>query len=160
MKKILFFISFIMLFVSTLTSVTSCGKDDDKEDIANNIPLSEYILGSWRTYQVAYYGTNGKSAFYDVDKTGAFSSVYFELNFAKDGSLTFAGWKPDSQGINHWEEYKCTYTVKNDMVTVYDPTDNTSVSMVYNAKDHTLCLTGSTTSNGIVVTYNLLARKG
>lgn len=139
-------LSLWMAFLMMLPLVSACGDDDEPN-------LDSYILGTWHSYKAkAYY--MGETISMPIDRTGAMSSVYWEMTFRKGGSMTLGYWI--SETFNTWGEVDCRYSINNDIVTITD-SDGKTISMVY--KDKSLCLQATTTYEGDPMKVNVYLKK-
>lgn len=131
-----------------LSAISACSSDDD-----DPVDLNSYIVGTWRSYKGTVYYL-GETSNVQIDKTGAMSMAYFEINFKKDGSLTFGYWDPVTPAS--WEEEPATYSIKGDMVTVID-SEGEKGDFVF--KDRNLYLTQTITQEGYPMTITIQLRK-
>lgn len=143
------FIAFIMLGIG----LVSCGSDDD--DDYNT--LDNYIVGTWRSYKGVVFA-NGESATVEITKTGEYSAAYFEFVFQNDNQVLFRAWTADSNGISHWIEAPCRYTVSNNVVNVID-SSNEVIGLTYEPKDKNLFIRSTLSNEGILFTTYIYLRK-
>ena len=143
----------MMLMVMILPFLVACSSDDD-----DPVLLESYIIGTWHTYRATGYG-NGQSVEIEITKTGEYSAAYEEGTFEKGNKVTIRSWVPDKNGITHWTETPCTYTIKGDIVTIKDP-NGESGDLVFDAKEKTLLLKSTTVNSyGIKVYLNIYFKK-
>lgn len=144
----------MMLAVMILPFMAACSSSDDDDPVL----LESYIIGTWHTYKASGYG-NSQSVEIDITKTGEYSAAYEEVVFEKGNKVTIKSWVLDKNGITHWTETPCTYTVKGDIVTITDP-NGESGDLVFDAKEKTLLLKSTiVNSYGIQIFMNIYFRK-
>lgn len=132
----------------------SCSSDDDNDNYST---LDSYIIGTWHSFKGTVYA-EGQSKTFDIDKTGEFSSAYFEFDFRDSGTVYVRCWKQDTNGLSQWIEEVCSYYAVNDIVNVTDSGGET-MSMAFDIKDKSLCIRIVTMINGTQVTTNVFLRK-
>lgn len=151
-RKYFSFLSFIA-FVMLIIGLVSCGSDDDDD----HNTLDNYIVGTWRSYKGVVFA-NGESATVEITKTGEYSSAYFEFAFLNGNQVLFRAWMADENGISHWIEAPCRYTVGNNVVNVIDAS-NEVISMTYEPKDKNLFIRSTSSKEGIQFTTYIYFRK-
>ena len=136
----------------------SCG-DEKTEEIVNEISLSDYIVGSWHSYQLVVYA-NQQSITQEVTKAGEASFAYYDMAFKNDGSVVIGYWAVDSNGLSRWKEADGRYFVNNDIVTIFEEQKpEESVDLLYDAQSRTLMLRLVLTINGVQATTNIFLKK-
>ena len=150
MKQIKYWsIKFIVIMMPLLIA---CSSDDDP------ISLNSYIVGTWHSFKATGYG-NGQSVNMDISKTGDYSAAYSELTFESGNKSVMRGWVTDKNGLSHWKEDACTYTINGDIVIVKDSQGETA-DFVFDSKDRTLLIKGSTTNpDGMIIYVNIYYTK-
>lgn len=143
----------LILLIMMMPMIAGCGSDDD----SSNVTLASYIQGSWRSYYATAY-SNGQTINVDIDKTGAYSSLYFEVDFKQGGTLLMRGWVTDSNGISSWQEGTGTYVVKGESVTITDEA-GAKLDALFDPKTKNLMLRIQTSSQGTLIVVNLFFRK-
>ena len=132
----------IFMLVALMAAFASCSKDDDNADF----DLNSYIVGTWHSYKATVYAQGsqygGQSAEVEISKTGQYSQSYFEFTFQDGGHLRMGAFKKDDNGVMNWYEENGTYHVSGDVVTLTD-TDGTSLAIVFDTKDKSLCFQGA-----------------
>lgn len=113
MKKMKFWSS-LMLIIVLVSFVTACGDDEDTP-----VSLNSYIVGNWHSFKFSStVGQNsGEGA---IDKTGAYSQLYYEMSFKNDGKMSVSYWKENTSGISSWVTESSTYIVNGNSVTISD----------------------------------------
>ena len=96
----------------------SCG-DEKTEEIVNDISLSDYIVGSWHSYQLVIYA-NQQSVTKEITKAGEYFFAYYDIAFKSDGSVVIGYWEVDSNGLSRWKEGSGRYYVNNDIATILE----------------------------------------
>jgi hypothetical protein len=141
-------LSIFMLVALMVAMFVGCSKDDDNSGDVSN--LKTYIIGSWHSYKgTAYFlggEYSGESEEVSISKTGEFSEAYYEIKFQDAGHATFGAFQKDENGLLHWETEDVTYSINGDIVTVRD-TEGTTLDLVFNESDKTLCIQVSATAN-------------
>ena len=131
----------LILLIMMMPMIAGCGSDDD----GSNVMLA-----------TAY--SNGQTINVDIDKTGAYSSLYFEVDFKQGGTLLMRGWVTDSNGISSWQEGTGTYVVKGENVTITDEA-GAKLDALFDPKTKNLMLRIQTSSQGTLIVVNLFFRK-
>ena len=135
-------LSIFMLVALMAATFASCSKDDDNADF----DLSRYIVGTWHSYKATVYVTGGEysgiSQDVEISKTGQFSQSYLEFTFQDGGRVRMGAFKKEDNGVMNWYEEIGTYHVSGDVVTLTD-TDGTSLAIVFDTKDKSLCFQGA-----------------
>ena len=129
MKKYLFAYLLPALLLGFISvSFVACGDDDD------DVILSDYIIGKWHSYKfVGYY--QQEEIILEVEKNGAYSVSYAEIEFEKNGKGVMYGWKQDQHGLSSWVSETVTYTIKGNNVTISsDNPDEDSVTLMFDEK--------------------------
>lgn len=152
-------LSIFMLVALMATTFASCSKDDDNADF----DLNSYIVGTWHSYKATVYAQGsqygGQSAEVEISKTGQYSQSYIELTFQDGGRLRMGAFKKDDNGVMNWYEENGTYHVSGDVVTLTD-TDGTSLAIVFDTKDKSLCFQGAgINDSGIPYKASIYIRK-
>lgn len=145
--------SIYMLMLMAMPLMVACGSDDS----GHKDSLGTYIIGNWHSYKATAYA-NGQSRTVDVDKTGEYSSMYIECNFQSGGTAIMKAWQVDANGLSHWAEETCSYTVNGDIVKISDSSGGT-IDAVYDSNENALILRLSLSSNGVTGTANIYFRK-
>ena len=142
----------IKLIVIIMPLLAACSSDDDP------ISLNSYIVGTWHSFKISGYG-NGQSVNLEISKTGDYSAAYSEMTFESGNKAVMRGWVTDKNGLSHWEEDACTYTINGDIVIVKDSKGGTA-DLVFDGKDRTLLLKGSTINpDGMLIYVNIYYTK-
>lgn len=85
----------VALCVIMAMAFTSCSDDDDE-------PASNSIVGTWRLAR----------------KESASTLWYYQFNFNSNGNFEFKMWSPDEPEDPSPGEYKGTYTISNQFITL------------------------------------------
>lgn len=143
----------MMLVVMILPLMVACSSDDD-----DPVSLESYIVGTWHTFKATGFG-NGQSVNIDITKTGEYSAAYEEGTFEKGNKVIIRSWVPDKNGMTHWTETPCTYTIKGDIVTIKD-SNGESADLIFDTKEKTLLLKSTVVnSDGIQIYVNIYFSK-
>ena len=133
MKKILLaYLLPVLLLGFISVSFVACGDDDD------DVILSSYIIGKWHSYKfVGYY--QQEEIILEVEKNGAYSVSYFELEFEKNAKVIMYGWQQDQHGLSTWASEMGTYTINGNTVIISsDDTDEDSLTLMFDEKSKEL----------------------
>lgn len=128
MKNIKFFWNLLFL-ITVLPIITSCGSDDE------DISIDNYLIGKWHTYKAVVTAQN-QSVDLDVTKTNQYSQVYYEAVFMSNYKVVFSYYEVDENKVSRWHSETLSYSVKGDVITVYD--DEGAIYFFYNSKDKTM----------------------
>lgn len=128
MKNIKFFWNLLFL-ITVLPIITSCGSDDE------DISIDNYLIGKWHTYKAVVSAQN-QSVDLDVTKTNQYSQVYYEAVFMSNYKVVFSYYELDENKVSRWHSETLSYSVKGDVITVYD--DEGAIYFFYNSKDKTM----------------------
>lgn len=140
------------LLVIMMPLLVACSSDDDP------ISLNSYIVGTWHSFKATGYG-NGQNVNIEITKTGDYSAAYSEVTFESGNKAIVRAWVIDKNGLSHWVEDTGTYTINGDMVIVKDSQGETA-DFVFDAKDRTLVIKGSsTTPEGVLIYVNIYYTK-
>ena len=113
--------------------MNACGNDDE-----DDVNISSYIIGKWHSYKlVGYY--QQKEIALNVEKNGANSVSYIELQFNKDGTVVMYSWKQDQYGLSSWTSESGTYTISGNSVRISDES-NDSAPLMFDEKTKELYL--------------------
>ena len=133
MKKIKDLRIIIVMLLCVFT-YSSCGDNDDTPINLNT------ILGTWHSYKMIGYA-QGEKVSMDISKTGNGSEAYIEITFYNNGQYIGHAWETDENGVSRWSEEKGTYTIKDNIVTIF--TDDTISTLTYDEKEKALYIRGS-----------------
>ena len=147
-KKYLWSLMTLILAAVLSINLSSCSDDP--------VVLDNYIIGSWHTYK-GVISASGENKTIDISKTGEYSLAYIEVDFQNGGQAVARGWNTNSNGITKWVEEKCTYSIKNDIVSVTDSNGET-VSLTFDS-NKTLCYKTMIKVDGIPVTITAYLKK-
>lgn len=147
--------SLFMIVMMMASFVVSCGSDDD--DSMNVDELPSYLIGTWRSYSATAY-SNGQSATKEITKTGDLSYAYYEFEFMKEKTVIMNYWKVDDKGLSHWLSETGKYSVRGDIVTIYD-NNNESMDLIADLSNRTMSFKVTGKDSGIQYTVTIHLRK-
>lgn len=174
MKKI-YSILMMMTLLLTTAVLTGCSSDDEQP---SSVELQSFVIGKWKSHHLTAYTTDGKEVSQEITKNNAFSSVYCELTFQRDGKVISEGWKQNIDGSSTWMEDIDTYTVSGDFVFVkvgqiqngwneglsfnipidgnaMTRANNTTITLSLDRKNNMLFLRETESVHGVQMTANL-----
>ena len=102
------------LFVAVFT-LSACGDDDESI-------FDSYLIGKWHSYKAVVSAQN-KSVELDVTKTGKYSQFYYEAVFKSGNKVDMSYYKVDENKASRWQTESGNYSVKDNIVTIYDEED-------------------------------------
>ena len=130
MYRIKYFgIMIVLLF--TALSFNACSSDNDDEIVS----LESYIKGKWRSYK-AVVSANNESVEVEVTKTGQYSAFYWEITFKEGNKVETSYYQEDSNGNSRWLTETNNYSVKGDVVTVYD--SENAIDFIFDQRSKTM----------------------
>lgn len=94
-----------VLLIMMLPVISACSSDDDE-----SVDWNSYILGTWRSYKGTLYYM-GETVTVSIDKTGPYSSAYWEMTFKQNGDMKIGYWKPEN--YTTWKEENTYYYLKS-----------------------------------------------
>lgn len=121
----------IIVLLFTALSFNACSSDDDIE-IAN---LESYIKGKWHSYR-AVVSANNESIEVPVTKTGQYSAFYWEIIFKEGNKVDMSYYEEDTNGNSRWMTETNSYSVKGDVVTIYD--SENSIDFIFDPGSKTM----------------------
>jgi hypothetical protein len=141
----------LIALLSSMLFVTSCSNDDEDVDI------NTYIKGKWYSYKASVSDKNGTTDA-DISKTGKLSLVYYEFLFKEDNIVDFSYYKDDVNKMSKWVTETLQYSIKGDVVTLYDSSG--SMDLFFNENERSLYLRiAGDSSNGDYKTIFIYLRK-
>lgn len=126
MQKIKFYGMMLFMILSAL-SLSSCSNDDD-----DDILIDSYLKGKWHSYKVMVSAQNITTDL-DITKYNQYSQFYYETFFKDNNIVDFSYYNLENNISSRWITETYTYSVKDDVVTIYDSND--AIDFIYNSKE-------------------------
>ena len=110
-----FYQTFVLISIISLGLIgfNSCSDDDD------DVNIESYIKGKWCSYK-ADISANNKTVKLNISRTGEYSVFYYEFEFKDNNKVVVSCYEDVENHNSRWKTETCTYTIKGNVVTVYD----------------------------------------
>ena len=125
MKRIKYLGMMIALLFTAL-SFNACSSDDGE------VSIDSYLKGKWHTYKAVVSAQN-QSVDLDITKTGQYSQFYYEAVFKDGNKVDMSYYKVDDNTASRWETETDSYSIKGDIVTIYDEKD--AIDLFFSPKE-------------------------
>lgn len=105
-----------------ILSMTFSGCEQDYAVTSED--LKTYVIGTWRSHHVTVYTTDGRENIVNVTKNNAYSNLYVEMTFQKDGKMISEYWQQNSDGSSSWKRDVDSYTINGDNIVIKEDANN------------------------------------
>lgn len=110
--------------IATLMMLSMTLSGCEQDDSVTSEDLKTYVIGTWRSHHVTVYTTDGRENIVNVTKNNAYSSLYVEMTFQKDGKVISEYWQQNSNGSSSWKRDVDSYTINGDNIIIKEDADN------------------------------------